>query len=247
MHPADPAGQLFAPSLVEVATARLRDEILSGHLRPGDRLIEEQIRQRFSISRAPLREAMRMLAEQGLIEHLPRRGARVTEWSDTDVRQLFGLRRLLERYAVAQAFPLPEPVDGRLAGVRTQLERMQLAHDRGDELAKDDAHRAFHAAVVALAGDPQLDRAIEPVLLKLQRPMAQNLRREAALAGPGEGLRRHRVLLDTLAGNDRDQVLAALDEHGTHRFLPAASGIDPDTDAIRLASDVALADALVDR
>ena len=55
-------GDLFAPSLVEATTRRLRDEILSGTLEPGTRLIEEQICQRFSISRAPLRE-FRTVAE----------------------------------------------------------------------------------------------------------------------------------------------------------------------------------------
>jgi DNA-binding GntR family transcriptional regulator len=95
---ADPAAvELFAPSLVEVTTRQLRDEILSGALEPGERLIEEQIRQRFSISRAPLREALRLLAQQGLVEHLPRRGARVATWSEEDIRQLFEVRAVLER------------------------------------------------------------------------------------------------------------------------------------------------------
>src|ERR687895_1896743 len=67
-------GGLYAPSLVEVTTRQLREEILSGQLAPGQRLIEDQIRLRFSISRAPLREALRSLAQQGLVEHLPRRG-----------------------------------------------------------------------------------------------------------------------------------------------------------------------------
>ena len=72
---AEPNGQvdLFAPSLVEATTRRLRDDILSGALEPGARLIEEQICQRFSISRAPLRESLRLLVQQGLVEPLRRR------------------------------------------------------------------------------------------------------------------------------------------------------------------------------
>ena len=83
---------LYAPSLVEVTTRRLRAEILSGELAPGQRLVEEQIVQRFAISRAPLREALRTLANQGLVEHLPRRGTRVTELSERDIDELFDLR-----------------------------------------------------------------------------------------------------------------------------------------------------------
>ncbi len=58
------------------------------------------------ISRAPLREALRLLAQQGLVEHLPRRGWRVSEWSDTDVQELFAIRSVLERHAIVSAFPL---------------------------------------------------------------------------------------------------------------------------------------------
>ena len=211
---------LFAPSLVEATTRRLRDEILSGALEPGTRLIEEQICQRFSISRAPLRESLRLLVQQGLVEHLPRRGARVTVWSEEDIRQLFEIRAVLERHAITTALPMKiEPGIDRLAQVRRRLDQMRLAENAADELDRDDAHRAFHAAIVALAGNRQLDLAMEPILVKLQRPMAINLRLEASLVGPGEGLRRHAALLTALETNDRDIVLEALCEHGGQRYL----------------------------
>lgn len=219
---ADPAGQvdLFAPSLVEATTRRLRDEILSGSLPPGMRLIEEQICQRFSISRAPLRESLRLLVQQGLVEHLPRRGARVMVWSEQDIRELFELRALLERHAVSTALPLTANTGSDpLALVRMRLDEMKIAQASGDELAKDDAHRAFHAAIVALAGNRQLDLAMEPILLKLQRPMAVNLRLEASLVGPDEGLRRHESLLVALETNDLEVVLTALSDHGGQRYL----------------------------
>lgn len=214
---------LYAPSLVEMTTRRLRAQILSGELTPGQRLVEEQICQRLEISRAPLREALRLLANEGLVEHLPRRGVRVTELSERDVDELFGLRGLFERYAVQQAFPL-RPTAGAdpLADVRGWLAEMKRASVTGDELGKGDAHRAFHAAVVALAGNHQLDLAIEPILVQLQRPMAANLRREAALLGPHAGIERHELLLAALETNDLDGVLIALDRHGSRRFLTPA-------------------------
>ncbi len=211
---------LYAPSLVEMATRRLREEILSGRLAPGERLIEDQIRRRFSISRAPLREALRFLAQQGLVEHLPRRGSRVTEWSETDIEQLFAIRAVLEQHAILSTFPLPPAVhERRLALVRDRLEQMRIADLADDQLGRDDAHRAFHAAIVGLAGNRQLDLAIEPILLKLQRPMAVNLRREAALLGPQEGLRRHQALLAAVETNDQRVALSALAQHGGRRYL----------------------------
>src|SRR6201996_5605337 len=103
-------GALESSSLVDLTLRRLRQEILSGALAPGERLVEEHLTQRFGTSRAPLREALRQLAEQGLIEHLPRRGVRVAELSAADSDELFALRDLLERYAVRTAFARPQSV-----------------------------------------------------------------------------------------------------------------------------------------
>src|SRR6186997_3327079 len=174
-------------TLVELAELRLRSAILSGTLQPGEKILEEQLCADFGISRAPLREALRLLAQQGLVEHLPRRGSRVVEWSPQDIRQLFDLRSVLERHAVESALPLADPTTA-LSSVRAALEQMRCAHD---ELECDDAHRAFHGAVVSLAGNRQLDLAIAPILLKLQLPMAVNLRQEARLHDHGDGVERH--------------------------------------------------------
>ena len=89
---------------------------------------------------------------------------------------------------------------------------MEQAQQAEDDLAKDDAHRDFHAAVVALAGNHQLDLMYEPIMLKLQRPMAVNLRAEAAELGPDEGLRRHAELIDALATDDVDRVAGRVGE-----------------------------------
>ena len=212
---------LHAPSLVEATTRQLREEILTGQLAPGERLIEEQIRQRFAISRAPLREALRSLAQQGLVEHLPRRGTRVTELSAVEIDQLFGIRLVLEEHAIMSTFPMAEPPGAReLAEVHHWLDQMRQADQLGDELRKDDAHRALHTAIVGLAGNRQLDLALEPILLKLQRPMAVNLRREAQLDGAQAGIERHEMLVAALATNDSATILAELHSHGTRRFLP---------------------------
>src|ERR1700761_7106777 len=104
-------GALESSSLVELTLRRLRREILSGALAPGERLIEEHLTARVGPSRAPRREARSQLAQRGLIEHLPRRGVRVAELSATDSDELFGLRNLLERYAVETAYAKPGPVD----------------------------------------------------------------------------------------------------------------------------------------
>nr|WP_314143036.1 GntR family transcriptional regulator [uncultured Rhodococcus sp.] len=207
------------PSLVEMATRQVRSEVLSGALEPGSRVVEETLCARLGISRAPVREALRLLAEQGLVEHLPRRGFRVTVWSAEDILELFELRQVLERHALERALPLASSPDGAFAPVRTALDEMRDADARGDTLEKDDAHRRFHEAIVALAGSRQLDMAYAPILLKLQLPMARNLREEARVANPVDGIRRHEWLLDAIESNDVSVALAALKQHGELTYL----------------------------
>jgi DNA-binding GntR family transcriptional regulator len=202
-------------TLVEVAEHRLRAAILSGALAPGEKIVEEQLCADFGISRAPLREALRLLGQQGLVDHLPRRGARVTEWSTADILQLFALRHVLERHAIELALPVADPVSA-LAPVRGALERMRSATD---ELERDDAHRGFHAAVVELAGNRQLNIALEPILLKLQLPMAMNLREEARHHRADDGIARHQAIVTALDTNEAGTVITALEDHGHLHYL----------------------------
>lgn len=216
MSEQEPVVDLTPASLVELVVDRLRGQILDGQLESGQRLVEEQITRRFGISRAPLREAMRLLAQQGLVEHLPRRGARVATLSDADADELFEVRDVLERFAVRRALPAP---DAALTPMREELAAMRRATARGSTAELADAHRRFHIALVALSGQRQLILAYEPILLKLQLHMALNLRRESEQAAPLDGVRRHAVLLDAVATGDLGTVLDALTAHGTHTYL----------------------------
>jgi DNA-binding GntR family transcriptional regulator len=202
-------------TLVEMTGHRLRDAIMSGELAPGDKIVEEQLCADFGISRAPLREALRLLAQQGLVEHLPRRGSRVADWSPTDILQLFELRNVLERHAIETALPLADPHHD-LEPVRAALEQMDASHAALD---RDDAHRAFHAAVVSLANNRQLDIALEPILLKLQLPMAKNLREEARQHASEDGIERHKAILAALETNDAAIVVEAIRDHGHLNYL----------------------------
>jgi DNA-binding GntR family transcriptional regulator len=202
-------------TLVELAGTRLRDAILSGSLAPGEKILEEQLCADFGISRAPLREALRLLAQQGLVEHLPRRGSRVTDWSPEDIRQLFELRGVLERHAIESALPLADPAV-ELAAVREALTQMRSAVT---ELERDDAHRVFHAAVVGLADNRQLNIALEPILVKLQLPMAVNLREEARHQHGSHGIDRHQAVVDALETNDAAVVVATMADHGHLIYL----------------------------
>ena len=216
-EPVEPHGALESSSLVELSVRRLRDEILSGTLVPGERLIEEQLTRRFGISRAPVREALRLLGQQGLVEHLPRRGVRVAELSRRDVDELFTLRDVLERHAVQTALPLTG--DRSLDLLAQALETMRKAVLTGDLPTENAAHRRFHIELVALAGHRQLMLVYEPVILKLQLYMATNIRREAEVRTPDQGVRRHQRLFEAIATGDPETALTVLAAHGARTYL----------------------------
>ena len=207
-------GELESYSLVELAFNRLSQEILSGRTDPGERLVEEQLTRRLGISRAPLREALRLLAQQGLVEHIPRRGVRVATLSDSDVRELYEVRDVLERHAVRS-----RPADADLTGLHTALGVMRKATETGDRMTIADAHREFHVAVVALGGNRQLSAVYASVLVRIQLYMAVNLRREAEVAAAADGVHRHERLMAAVERGDADEVLAELSAHGARTYL----------------------------
>lgn len=207
-------GELETYSLVELAVDRLRRDILSGRTDPGERLVEEQLTRRLGISRAPLREAMRLLAQQGLVEHIPRRGARVATLSDDDVRELYEVRDVLERHAVAAMPPSPD-----LSGLRVALDVMRKATEAGDRLELANAHRRFHTEVVRLGGNKQLATLYESILVRIQLYMAVNMRREAETARAEDGVHRHERLFAAVEAGDPGGIRTALSEHGARAYL----------------------------
>ncbi len=207
-------GELQTYSLVELAVERLREEILSGRTDPGQRLVEEQLTRQLGISRAPLREAMRLLAQQGLVEHIPRRGARVATLSDSDVQELYEVRDVLERHAVASM-----PAERDLTALRAALEVMRTATETDDRLELANAHRQFHTEVVALGGNRQLADLYGSVLVRIQLYMAVNMRREAEAARAQDGVLRHERLFGAVERGDTAAILEALSLHGARAYL----------------------------
>ena len=126
----DPVGdrRLHAPSLVTLAADSIRKMILAGHFAPGDRLLEEKLTAELAISRPPLREALRILENDGLITTLPRRGSTVTTLTQRDVYEILTLRSALERMAFELGIPVVR--DELLEAPRTALETMEKCADR---------------------------------------------------------------------------------------------------------------------
>ena len=135
------------PLRLRVATV-IREAILSGSLLPGAPLIEKTIAEDLEISRAPVREAIRTLAKEGLVESVPYKGSRVRVLHTRDVHEVYSIRGLLERYAVRQVLAADPAVD--LTPLETACAAMEAAAAAGDARALTAADERFHGTLIAL-------------------------------------------------------------------------------------------------
>src|SRR5438034_3733684 len=132
-----------------MTAAALRKLILAGEYKPGERLIEQRLTERLGISRPPLREAMRVLQQEGLVVTFPRRGAVVTPLDAEDVHEIYTLRFALDRLAVELGVPVRDPA--LLVPLRVALEEMDQAAIAGDLERLLECNIAFHTAICGLA------------------------------------------------------------------------------------------------
>jgi DNA-binding GntR family transcriptional regulator len=206
------------PSLVRMAADAIREMVLSGELRPGDRLVEERLTDELGISRPPLREALRVLEQEGLLLSTPRRGVMVTPLSAQDVYEIFTLRTTYERMAIELGVPCRNP--DLLARCHRALEAMTQAakiEDRGQFVRSSFE---FHSSIVGLARHRRLEEAYRGLSLQLHLYMAANTRaREEHHESLDANVERHRRLLASVERGDREEVLSELADHGDRTFL----------------------------
>jgi DNA-binding GntR family transcriptional regulator len=206
------------PTVVEEVVRGVRSMIMSAEFRPGQRLIEEPLAERFGVSRPPIREALRVLQRDGIVTSIPRKGFIVIPITAEDVREIYELRWILERSALEIAVPLTDLHDlDPLAG---GIERMNADSAQSDPDEMLAANSEFHEALVDLAGNTRLSAAYSTISTQLQMCMAMNLRFRRQLYGdPREAVRRHQVLFDLIKAGELAPLLAELEDHGDRTFL----------------------------
>jgi len=143
----------------ETAYDVIRNKILSGHFSRGERLREEELAQLVGVSRTPIREALRRLDAEGLIEFLPNRGASVTTWTGQELDNLYEARALIEGYAAGQAAKRisQESLD-TLAQLSKQMRELDTANAEADEMTR--LNNEFHRLLTAASGNTHLESLV---------------------------------------------------------------------------------------
>jgi DNA-binding GntR family transcriptional regulator len=200
------APSLSRRALYEDVAERLRSQIFARELEPGAWIDEMKLSADYGISRTPLREALKVLAVEGLVTMKPRRGAYVAEMSRDDVAQIYHLLALLESDAAGEV--------ARRAS-DDQLQRLQQLHERLEKQARQrDAFFAtneqFHMALLDIAGNRWRTQIVTDLRKVMKLNRHHSLFRQGRIA---DSLAEHRALMTALRSRSSAKASALMREH----------------------------------
>lgn len=211
-----PKTSIFQP--VELPTLKhnvadlIEEAILSGKVKPGERLNESQLSRDLRVSRAPIREALQQLEKQGLVVNQARRGMFVVHLDDEDVQKINAVRLGLEAQAMTLAREHMTPqATARLEQALDRLERSENASPAIRARLDFD----FHRSIWALSGNEYLERTLETLMAPL---FANAVLRIVKVEKARLVLMSHRPLFDFLVGSSRESPLKLISEHVRVRY-----------------------------
>lgn len=193
------------PSRQDLVASLLRDQILRSELAAGSRLDIDEIAAAHGVSRTPVRDALKQLETEGLVQVFPYRGVEVTTLTAADLSELFGIRIALERLCVSRSVEVATEED--LQAMRRTLQRMDRLKKR--DAGWTDLNTEFHNAVYASARWPRLAE-----LIRTQR---NNVERYVRARADGLGTERqqaqHWALVDAITKRDTARAQDTITAH----------------------------------
>ncbi len=224
------AEKIAASALYHEVAERLRALIFSHKLAPGAWIDEQRLALEYGISRTPLREALKVLAAEGLVTLRPRRGCYVTQLTDRDLDEIFPLLGLLEGRCAFEATGQASATDvQRFEALHADLE---AAAASGDTECYFRSNQAFHEALQRLAGNLWAMQMITDLRKVLKLTRHQSLLREGRL---GESLIEHRAIMAAIRNRDAGAAESLMREHlASGRRALASANPCPDEGAARL-------------
>lgn len=190
---------------------QLRTAILGGRFQEGSHLSEDRLAQSLGVSRTPVREALRRLSAEGLVEFLPNRGAQVVRWTTADLEDVFRVRALLEGHgAYLSATTMSEEDVSHLHKIADRMEELAAnpSEESRDELARLDVE--FHHAVVAGAASRRLLEAHARVV---QIPLHHRVMRLYSVPQLHQRMVQHRGLAEAIQKGDGPLAEAVMRTH----------------------------------
>ena len=194
--------------LRDVVFNTLRQAILRGELKPGERLMEIQLANKLGVSRTPIREAIRKLELEGLVLMIPRRGAEVAEITEKSLRDVLEVRGALEELAVKLA--CQKITDEQIAELRVAEKEFEQALNSGDVTVYAEADVKFHDVIYHATDNQRLIQLLFNLREQMYRYRVEYLKREEA---HGTLLMEHKKIIETIANRDMDAAVDAVCQH----------------------------------
>jgi DNA-binding GntR family transcriptional regulator len=202
------ASRIPQTALYQEVAERLRQRIYAHELSPGSWIDEQALAEGYGISRTPLREALKVLASEGLVNLIPRRGCYVTEISERDLDEIFPLLALLEGRCAAEATRRAKPADiKRLVAIHETLERHTT---QGNLEAFFEVNQAFHAEIQRLADNRWLMQVISDLRKVLKLTRHHSLSREGRMQQSRD---EHRDIMAAIRAGQPDAAERAMQIH----------------------------------
>jgi DNA-binding GntR family transcriptional regulator len=201
-------GSLDNTTLRERVYAHLKEEILDNRIAPGSVLQEVPLAASLGVSRGPIREALGILAAEGLITMTPRRGAVVTALTKRDFLEAYQVREVLEALAVRLA--VPRMSADQVDALEGPIEEMRRSSARADLVGFFEANTAFHEAFVVASGNSKLIEHYR----RLIGQMGPYRRPSALLRGSlDRSIAEHQAILDAARKGDSDRAVELVVDH----------------------------------
>lgn len=180
-------------TIVDELTIGIRQEILSGRIRPGQRIRLRTLEDQFGVSHIPIREALRSLEAEGLVDNIPQRGAIATALSVEELTEVYDLRRLLEPAVAERSIPKLTKDQLRLSG--EALDQLRAIPGEWASPEFPEAHRRFHWLLL----EPGATSLIQRVLTQQWQTSERYVRFSMIAGGGGPIAERQHVMLQRLA------------------------------------------------
>ncbi len=198
------------PNLVEQVRDAVLDEITSGHLAPGERIIQEQIALALGVSRQPVQQALMLLRNQGVLQDAPGRGLIIAPLDPDHVGHMYDMRAVLEGLACRRAAQTNSERAAKLGP--TLLEAGRKAVAAGSVAKMIAADMKFHQFLYTLSGNPLVGPALATHLTYTQRVMGEVLLRDEK---PRDIWDQHAQILDAICRRDAERAESLVRQHIT--------------------------------
>lgn len=206
--PSTTLGEISNVPLRQKIAGVLREAILSGELKPGSALVETALANQLGVSRAPLREALRSLSKDGLIETVPYRGTTVRTLSSKDIAEVYSLRGLHETFAIGRIIERGRPSD--CDALHKICKNMQKAAKAKDFKTLNQQDEAFHRHLILLAEHDMLTAIWDQLALRVRQLMS--LRNQLNL-NPMEIAMNHPPIVAAIAEGDMTEASRLIHNH----------------------------------